>query len=888
MNDTPPPAPASTGSPWLHTYRRFTGGTAQIRWRLFGRNIERTWATVLLIAVVALPLLTTGQYWTGVGFTAALFVILAVGLNITVGLGGLLDLGYIAFYLAGAYTTAMLMSGQFDIHLPFAVSLALAASVAGTMGLLVGLPALRLTGDYLAIVTLGLGQVVFQLVLNADWFTGGPRGVYGVERPSLFGWTLTSVRDYYALAVGAAIVVTLLGVRLRATPLGRGLVASRDDEHGARATGVSPTRVRIVGFTIAAALAGVSGSLLAIWQRGVSPDNFPFLILILLYLMVVIGGLGSAVGVAAGAVVVTFLAESLREFQEWRMILFGVALLAVLRLRPSGLIVPRARSGATEAETAAQEASGYRYSLDVGRLPAPAGTAELRCHSIEKSYGGLKVLDAASFVVRSGEIVALIGPNGAGKTSALDAVSGVISLDAGTVELNGSALPLSSHRVARRGVRRTFQNVRIFPGLTVRENILVALDSTYRSGSVALLLGLPWARRKERAKRERADYLLGLFGERLAPRADDLAQTLSYANRRRLELVRALAGEPSVLLLDEPGAGMNPSERRQLTEILRALRDRGFGVVIVEHHLELVFDIADRVVAMDRGAVLADDQPDIVRANGRVIESYLGKRGSINLPPRSAPMPHGDGSDGSPLLELSRVDAFYGPIQALHEVSLQIHAGEFVSLLGGNASGKSTTIKTVLGRVRVTRGEVRFRGEPITNMRTSAVVRRGIAHVPENRRLFPGLTVLENLEMGAFHRLSEDHDADFSQIYDLFPVLFERGHQQAGSLSGGEQQMLAVSRALVSRPELICIDEPSMGLAPRFVEVVYDTIKKVNGTGVAVLVVEQAANVALAVADRAYILSGGRIVLSGDAADLLEDARVQEAYLGKVAAPTGR
>ena len=238
-------------------------------------------------------------------------------------------------------------------------------------------------------------------------------------------------------------------------------------------------------------------------------------------------------------------------------------------------------------------------------------------------------------------------------------------------------------------------------------------------------------------------------------------------------------------------------------------------------------------------------------------------------------------SNGEPLLRLSGIDTYYGEIHILQDVSLEVRPGELVCLLGGNASGKSTTLKTVLGIVEPRRGTVEFAGEDVTRRTTSYRINRGIAIVPENRRLFAPMTVLENLELGAYLRRGEDWSADFERVYELFPLLYERRSQLAGTLSGGEQQMVAMARALMSRPKLLLMDEPSMGLAPILVDRNFEIIKEVHESGVAILVVEQNANVSLSIADRGYVLQTGRIVLADRAQALLENEGLRKAYLGR-------
>ena len=238
-------------------------------------------------------------------------------------------------------------------------------------------------------------------------------------------------------------------------------------------------------------------------------------------------------------------------------------------------------------------------------------------------------------------------------------------------------------------------------------------------------------------------------------------------------------------------------------------------------------------------------------------------------------------SNGAPLLRLSGIDTYYGEIHILQDISLEVGPGELVCLLGGNASGKSTTLKTVLGIVEPRRGTVEFAGEDVTRRTTSYRINRGIAIVPENRRLFAPMTVLENLELGAYLRRGEDWSEDFERVYELFPLLYRRRNQLAGTLSGGEQQMVAMARALMSRPKLLLMDEPSMGLAPILVDRNFEIIQEVHESGVAILVVEQNANVSLSIADRGYVLQTGRIVLADRAQALLENEGLRKAYLGR-------
>ena len=404
------------------------------------------------------------------------------------------------------------------------------------------------------------------------------------------------------------------------------------------------------------------------------------------------------------------------------------------------------------------------------------------------------------------------------------------------------------------------------------------------------------------------------FRERLGTRQQDLAYTLSYANRRRTEIARAHISEPRILLLDEPTAGMNQSETAEVLQQLQYLKVQGHTILLVEHKIDLVTALSDRVLAMDGGRIIAEGAPDDVRNAPQVVEAYLGKRREVNqtrvtgqsdvlamqnsieasqatgaiaeVEERDADAEQNKAEtlkeDKAALLALDDVNVYYGQVHALQNVSIRVPKGAIVSLLGGNASGKSTTMKTILGINHPKTGSLWYQGQDITKLPTRKRVETGIAAVPEARRVFPQMTVQENLLSGAYTRKDKNGiSTDLEAMYERFPRLKERRTQQAGTMSGGEQQMLAFARALMSHPKIICMDEPTMGLSPKLVEDVLEQIARLRDElGVSVLMVEQQAELALSIADYGYVLQNGRIRLHGKASDLLGNAQVQEAYLG--------
>jgi len=529
---------------------------------------------------------------------------------------------------------------------------------------------------------------------------------------------------------------------------------------------------------------------------------------------------------------------------------------------------------------------------------APAPLLQLR--DLVRSFGGVRAVDAVSFAVYPGQIVSVIGPNGSGKTTIFNLISGHLRPEAGEVRFAGAAITgLSPDRVAASGIARTFQNGRVFGNMTVEENLLVGMHTRLKAlRPLAGLRGRPllrWvgllaetavalappkpARREEEAAKAKAVRELARFGDRLLPRRAHYAHSLSYANRRRTEIARALALEPRLLLLDEPTAGMNPTETQEVLEQIAEFRRKGITVLLIEHKLDLVMSLSDHVVVLDNGRVIAEGKPAAIRDDPIVVEAYLGR--GLRQRAERLPAPRSEAPATKRQLELRDVDVCYGAVQVLFNVSLHIDEGEIVCLLGGNASGKSTTMKTILGLLRPKAGAVLIEGSDATRLATPARIDRGLASVPEARRVFAAMSVEDNLRMGAFRRADRAGiGQDLQRMYDLFPRLAERRGQLAGTMSGGEQQMLAMARALMNRPKLLLMDEPTMGLAPIFVERVLDTIATINRHGVSVFMVEQNATMALSIADRGYVIRNGVIVLVGDAEALLGNPTVQDAYLG--------
>ena len=492
--------------------------------------------------------------------------------------------------------------------------------------------------------------------------------------------------------------------------------------------------------------------------------------------------------------------------------------------------------------------------------------ALLEVKSLGISFGGLRAVDDFNLKIEKGQLYGLIGPNGAGKTTVFNMLTGVYKPTDGSIFLDGENITgKKTIDINKHGIARTFQNIRLFHQQSVIDNVKIGLHNEHTYSTLSGILRLPSYRKTEKIMNEKAMELLEVFD--LQDEADILASNLPYGKQRKLEIARALATDPKLLLLDEPAAGMNPNETKELMETIRFVRDKfDMTVLLIEHDMKLVSGICEELTVLNFGQVLAQGKTSDVLNNPEVIKAYLENRRKFEMS----------------MLEVKDLEVYYGVIQAIKGISFHVEEGEVIALIGANGAGKTTTLQTITGMLNAKAGSIQFEGTELTKIPGHKIVSMGMAHVPEGRRVFAQLSVLENLKLGAYTRKDKTEiEESLKRVYKSFPRLEERKNQLAGTLSGGEQQMLAMGRALMSKPRIVLMDEPSMGLSPIFVEEIFNIIKEISAEGTTVLLVEQNAKKALSIADRAYVLETGKIVLEGDAKDLLNDESIKKAYLGE-------
>ena len=519
----------------------------------------------------------------------------------------------------------------------------------------------------------------------------------------------------------------------------------------------------------------------------------------------------------------------------------------------------------------------------------------LRLDDVRRHFGGVHAVDGVSLEVEEGSIQGLIGPNGAGKTTLVNVITGYARFQSGrawlgSVELTG----LPAHRIAGLGIARTFQNIRLFKDLTAIENVLIGMHTRRRDDTLAQLATLPFFRSGERARVRDAYALLETVG---LPHSVGTrhAATLPYGDQRRLEIARALALRPRLLILDEPAAGMNPSEKQGMRELIERLNADGLTILLIDHDMRLVMGVCKRVAVLNFGKKIADGTPSEVSTDATVIKAYLGSGGEREV--ASAPGASGVDEETAveeaafarrsarepekAILDVHDLTVSYGAVVAVRGASFRVAAGEVVALIGANGAGKSTILNTLSGLIRPDSGSAVFDGLDLTNAKASSIVRHGLVQVPEGREILARQTVLENLELATWARRNGSATRrDLDGVLKRFPILGERRNLSAGSLSGGEQQMLAIARGLLAKPRLLLLDEPSLGLAPQMVDEVFRAVEEIHNEGTTILLVEQNALRALAIADRAYVIETGRILLSGSGDDLLHNPAVRRAYLG--------
>jgi branched-chain amino acid transport system permease protein len=571
---------------------------------------------VLAIAGASLPLFG-GEYWGVIATRACVYWVLVSGLNLVVGFAGQIAIGWVALLTLGAYTTSVLTAGTVTPELSPFLALAIAGVMGAVFGMIVGLPALRLRTFYFAMTTLGFATIITQVALAWQSVTGGGIGVAGPSFPDPFSGTW----GLYYFCFGLAALCTWMTANIAASRFGRSLIAIRDAEVAAEAAGISKPALLISVFLFSGAVAGIAGGLFASLQSYITPDAFTFDLSVLFFIAILIGGRGSILGPLLGTIILTVLPEFAAPLVAWSTFLYAALLLVIVLAMPGGIADLLDYKNRRPLEQHREIIP--RPELLPRVLDRTAEAGPLTLEHIQLSFGGVRAIDGLDLEIRPGEVHGLIGPNGSGKTTTLNVISGYYTPDAGQTRLHGSVLtPRAPHTRAGHRIARTFQTPRRIGGASVLQNVMIGGTIDGRGSFVESMLTLPRHRRDEAQLHAAAMLALATVGlEQLAAvRAD----RLQHSELRFMEIARALMLRPAFLLLDEPAAGLSAEEIRRLGSLIVAISRQGTGVILVEHHADLIFDICDRVTVLNLGKVLAAGTPAEIRSHREVVSAYLG------------------------------------------------------------------------------------------------------------------------------------------------------------------------------------------------------------------------------------------------------------------------
>ncbi|MFJ9179268.1 ATP-binding cassette domain-containing protein [Streptomyces sp. NPDC102360] len=778
---------------------------------------------------------------------AAVYTVLVLSVSLLAGWAGIWSIAHPAFFALGAYFAAYGSGHGWSVE---AVVLG-AVGCSAALGAFLGSAGARFSMLYVALLTLAFTMVSLEVMGQWTGVTGGDQGIPMTRLHSALGLGTLASAGTHAQYIAVGVAGVALGIAALARPgaLRMRLVAAKSHPMAARSIGIAPEAQSALAFAVSAAFAAVAGVLLALVVGFVSPDPFSLTLAISLIAGCVLGGPGTLIGAVVGGAYLTWVPTAAESAGVPQPILQGLVLIAALLFLPGGVVLAAGRLARRLLRRPARSTPTAPAPAEeqAGSVPAPPATAPelLRLDDVAVTFGGLKALEGASMSVRAGETVAVIGPNGAGKTTLLNVLSGLVGGGrvAGGARYHGKPL-LKSRATARRrlGIGRTFQHAETFPELTVLENVLCT------------------RRRVTPGARAAADELLDRVG--LAHVADRYPAELPFGLHKRLDLARALAEEPELLILDEPFGGLDATERTLLARQIVRQQERGTAVVIIDHVLDDLFAVAHRVVAFDFGRPIGEGEPGKILDDPRVRSSYLGEGGARDgLPPR-------DGSERA-AVRLDGVGHNYGGVTALHGIDLAVPQGSVIGVVGANGAGKSTLGRILHGTLSPTLG-----GRTLAGDLRSALV-------PEGRALFKTLSLRENLEVAAYAAGIKGPElrARLAQTAEWLPArLRERMGVAAAGLSGGEQQILAIARALMARPDLLIVDEPALGLSPAMVDEVYARLGRLAHEGITVVLLEQSLGRAASACHEVVVLHEGGIAVRGEPADPRFLARAEQAY----------
>jgi branched-chain amino acid transport system ATP-binding protein len=832
----------------------------------------------LLLASLALVALPFALQMLGLslntGINVVALAVAAMGLNLCVGYTGLVSFGHGTWFGIGAYAAGLIQLHWFggEIWLPLLLSMVIVAALSAIAGVVI----LRRRGVYFSLLTLALAALTYTIAFRWSNVTGGEDGLGGLKRGSIGPFSLDNALTYYIAVAAIGLGVLYMLLRLARSPFGHVLLAIRENQLRATFQGYPVERYKLGVFVISAVVTGLAGALVAFQNYLVSAEAVSVPFSGELLAMVVIGGMRNMLGPALGALFFILFRELFSIWTPNWLLWFGLIFVAFVMYSPGGLVgiwgTLSRRWWPAPEESAAMSNRRIYQGLPLPGFLMPEGLkgTVLEIEGISKHFGGIRAVTNASLHIGAGEIHALIGPNGAGKTTLFNLISGLFTADVGTIRLNGREIQgVPSNLICHRGLARSFQITNLFRELSIYENLRLSLQAQHK-------IGFNFWRDIDSYPQvhiETAELIkfLGLEG------IEDIeGGELSYGGQRLVDLGIALGSKPQVLLLDEPLAGLAAAERERVSNLIKNVA-ANIPVLIVEHDIDRVLAFSQQVTVMNQGEVLMTGSPEAVRADRRVQEIYTG----TGIPEVEHSRTDQAREQAAQILRFEAVNTFYGKSHVLNNATLDVREGEIVALLGRNGAGKSTLLKTLAGLVPLASGTIEYDGNNITGLPAPDISRLGIGYVPQGRGLFAGMSVRENLSLGRLARKTDGSNGAVwseEQILDYFPRLKERLDVAADYLSGGEQQMVAVARAMSGNVKLLLLDEPFEGLAPTVIlELfkVFDLLRRHTS----IVIVEHNLDLVLALADRVFALERGAVFHAGPAAQLLTDLEYRKKIL---------
>ncbi len=818
---------------------------------------HRAWSWLRLLsgplaAVVAILVLMSGAVPVYTEFTiglGAVYALMVLSLSMLASWTGIWSIGHPALLAIGAYAVAYGSSHGWSLQLTIVLTVAACAVIGGFLGFVGS----RFSVLYVALLTLAFTLVCLEIVNVWQDVTNGDQGVPVNTISTPFGDLFPSSPEAIYLVIGTLGLCLAAAEAVRRSSIRMRLVAAKTHPVVARTIGIAPEAQSALGFAASGAVAGLAGVMLGLVSGFVSPETFSLVLAVNLIAATVLGGTGSLIGAVVGGAFLAYAPSVASSISVDQPYLLGGLLILSLIFLPEGVVptitgrVDRWTGFTERLERRKERALAATGSEAVApTFPKEPGSTLVEVQGLGVRFGGLRAVHGVDLTLVPGEVLGIIGPNGAGKTTFVNALSGIAGGAAveGSIELEGKELrKVRPTRRRARGLGRTFQHAELFPELSVAENVLVVKR---------------WATTADHRQAQRLLASVGLTGVAHRRPAD-----LSFGPQKRIDLARAVTESPRLLILDEPFGGLDSEERSFLAAHIRRMREDGVCVVIIDHVLDDLFAVADRVVAFDFGQMIAEGSPDTILQAPTVRSSYLGE---VDL---ESPASHsGDGQ--SVVLSLENVAHRYGGVRALQDVSLSVAKGTVLGVVGTNGAGKSTLGRILHGSLKPSDGARE------SNARISLV--------PEGRALFKTLSVRENLEVAAYASgIGRAHMKP--RLAELTEWLPERVRTRmdisAGALSGGEQQLVAIARALMAEPEVLILDEPALGLSPVMVNEVFSQINLLAKDGITTVILDQSLNRALQTCSEVVVLRQGEVVARGNASIDGFAHEAEHAYFGQ-------